>query len=120
MFAFACRDTSAEARGLVHADTTVRHALNAIRRMRPEKVSHVSAVIDSIGVLYEYYLTWEAAVATQIADPSHLVAALAEAAIIAPDVDDALRVIAHSIYLHQEVAHRWFVSCHQSRSCSCA
>jgi hypothetical protein len=110
MFAFACTDTSAASRGLVHADATVRDALNAIRRMHPEKVSHVPAVIDSIGVLYEYYLTWEAAVATQIADPTHLAAALAEAAIIAPDVDDALRAITHSLHLHQDVAHRWFVS----------
>jgi hypothetical protein len=109
IFAFACTDTSAASRGLVHADVTIRHTLQAIARLHNDKISDVSAVLDSIGILYEYYLTQEAAVATQIADPAHMVAAMARVAQIAPDVDNALRVIACAASLHQEVARRWFV-----------
>ena len=109
IFGFACTDTSAASRGLVHADATIRHAVQAIARLPNGKISGVSAVLDSIGVLYEYYLTQEAAVATQIADPAHVVAAMARVAEIAPDADDAFRTIARAVFLHQEVARRWFV-----------
>jgi hypothetical protein len=34
---------------------------------------------------------------------------MAEIAVIAPDVDDALRVLARAVYLHQEFARGWFV-----------
>jgi hypothetical protein len=50
------------------------------------------------------------AVATQIANPAHIAEAMARVAIIAPDVDDALNVIARALYLHQPVTRRWFVS----------
>jgi hypothetical protein len=106
IFAFACADASTASRGLVHADATIRDALHAIARLRPGKVSHVPTVLDSIGVLYEHYLAWEAAVATQIVDPARVAAAVAKVAIIAPDFHDALRVLDE----HQEVTRRWFVS----------
>lgn len=110
IFAFARTDSSAASRGLVHADATIRSAMQAIARLPSGKISGVSAVLDSIGVLYEYYLTQEAAVATQIADPARVVVAMARVAEIAPDADDALRTIAHAVFLHQEAARRWFVS----------
>jgi hypothetical protein len=109
IFAFASTDASPASRGLVHADATIRDALHAIAQLRPGKVSHAPSVLDSIGVLYEYYLTWEAAVATQIVDPTRLATAMAEIAVIAPNVDDALRALARAVHLHQEVARRWFV-----------
>jgi len=110
IFAFACTDTSAASRGLVHADATIRRALQAIASLHHGKISDVSAVLDSIGVLYEYYLTQEAAVATKIADPAHMLAAMARVAEITPDFDDALRTIARAVLLQQEVAPRWLAS----------
>ena len=110
IFAFACADTSAASRGLVQADATIRSALDTIERLHSGKVNHVPMVLDSIGVLYEWYLTQEAAVATQIANPAHIADAMARVAIIAPDVDDALHVMARALHLHQQVTPRWFVS----------
>ncbi len=110
IFAFARTDTSAASRGLVQADATIRSGLDSIGRVHSGKVTHVPMVLDSIGVLYEWYLTQEAAVATQIANPSDITEAMARVAIIAPDVDGALNVIARALYLHQPVTRRWFVS----------
>jgi hypothetical protein len=61
IFAFAGTDTSAASRGLVQADATIRSSLDAIGRVHSGKVTHVPMVLDSIGVLYEWYLTQEAA-----------------------------------------------------------